>query len=682
MVNNYYVRIKKIIISNILSLCIPVVVNTFFQADLHILKYFYIPLIINALFFVHYYYSNKLALIAGIIIITTYSIAAVSFFIFTVSIPYSAYAAWISLVKEGSSGGIISSLFITGILYFSTLLTSLIYRYNYVRPLSGLGFVISVFYLIIYQNGILAAFTIIILIITILSTISRDNEQKIKTILLTLRFIGIVIGLSLLLTVIRGNRSGWLRYYALDPELRNIIETMIPDFPVFSGIEGFGSSYGEKILGAKPILSPRPVFEVKAQSGRMIYLRSQAFDVYTGYSWTQSRELIAPPQDHPRYFSVDPTREPDIEITTIIDYFSFIPHTLRTNGITITDNSNPKLYYGKTAAGFKFELPIIKNTHITLYEDVSHDASPDVLSDDELTRYLGLSKFLPDQVKTLGKTLGADMSSQMDVLNEIYHYLSSTCQYSLEANQAEDDDLDFVENFVFKNQYGCCQHFASAFTLLARLNNIPARYVTGYVVSIPFRQNRAICTGMTKHAWSEVYLKDKGWTTWEATPPFYNAAAAAGDYFTRYNPDNNVLIDTQLRAIRGMINEDKKESGKNFPFKYIIVSIIIGILLTLLYVLLWIKKRRKKHTLSVDKEIRKVQKIVKKIIKVGRKNKIPHPEEIGYQLWFDKLSAVYSLKQKNIDRALDIIQMTFYSEKKPQKNEITYLRYFYNMLQK
>jgi protein-glutamine gamma-glutamyltransferase len=69
-----------------------------------------------------------------------------------------------------------------------------------------------------------------------------------------------------------------------------------------------------------------------------------------------------------------------------------------------------------------------------------------------------------------------------------------------------------VDEFLFSTRAGFCEHYASAFVVLMRALNIPARVVTGYQGGeinpvdgfMTVRQSDA-------HAWAEVWLKDRGW---------------------------------------------------------------------------------------------------------------------------------------------------------------------------
>jgi transglutaminase-like putative cysteine protease len=87
--------------------------------------------------------------------------------------------------------------------------------------------------------------------------------------------------------------------------------------------------------------------------------------------------------------------------------------------------------------------------------------------------------------------------------------------YTLEPPRLE---LDSIDDFLFNTRRGFCEHFASAFTALARAAGIPARVVTGYQGGeynpiggyLIVRQSDA-------HAWSEVWLEGRGWVRVDPT---------------------------------------------------------------------------------------------------------------------------------------------------------------------
>jgi protein-glutamine gamma-glutamyltransferase len=75
-----------------------------------------------------------------------------------------------------------------------------------------------------------------------------------------------------------------------------------------------------------------------------------------------------------------------------------------------------------------------------------------------------------------------------------------------------------VDEFLFRTQRGFCEHYASAFTVLARAAGIPARVVTGYQGGeINPLNERLVVRQSDAHAWSEVWLEGRGWTRVDPT---------------------------------------------------------------------------------------------------------------------------------------------------------------------
>lgn len=81
------------------------------------------------------------------------------------------------------------------------------------------------------------------------------------------------------------------------------------------------------------------------------------------------------------------------------------------------------------------------------------------------------------------------------------------------------DGGSFLDYFLLENRKGYCTHFATAFTLLAQSQGLPARYVHGYCVPVN-EPGEVDVTSSMAHAWPEVYLKGIGWIPFEPTPGY------------------------------------------------------------------------------------------------------------------------------------------------------------------
>lgn len=100
--------------------------------------------------------------------------------------------------------------------------------------------------------------------------------------------------------------------------------------------------------------------------------------------------------------------------------------------------------------------------------------------------------------------------------------LSERTTYDLQVDPLP-EGKDFIEYFFFEQQEGYCIHYAAAATMMFRMYGIPARYVTGFLVSPSmFYLNedgvyQADVPDDQAHAWVEIYV-DGSWITVEATP--------------------------------------------------------------------------------------------------------------------------------------------------------------------
>lgn len=101
-----------------------------------------------------------------------------------------------------------------------------------------------------------------------------------------------------------------------------------------------------------------------------------------------------------------------------------------------------------------------------------------------------------------------------------------------------------VDEFLFDQQEGFCEHFSSAFVVLMRAAGIPARVVTGYVGGYHNRYGDYwLVRQSDAHAWAEVWLEGRGWVRVDPTAAvaperIYDTLAdrASGNFGTGLTP--------------------------------------------------------------------------------------------------------------------------------------------------
>ncbi len=114
----------------------------------------------------------------------------------------------------------------------------------------------------------------------------------------------------------------------------------------------------------------------------------------------------------------------------------------------------------------------------------------------------------------LGET-PPDGADRLAVAQWYADQLAACCQYD-DQTPAVHGNV-FLEHFLRESRRGYCVHFATALTLLLRMEGIPARYVSGYLVETG-SERTVFARDRNAHAWTEVYLERYGWYPVEATP--------------------------------------------------------------------------------------------------------------------------------------------------------------------
>lgn len=130
-------------------------------------------------------------------------------------------------------------------------------------------------------------------------------------------------------------------------------------------------------------------------------------------------------------------------------------------------------------------------------------------------------------------TLAAGTGTLPQRLLNLQNHLRTTLQYSLQSTNPR--DIDPIENFLFAEQRGHCEYFATAGALLARALGVPARAAYGWAGGTYYESSHLfVFRAREAHAWTEVWLDGYGWVVLDPTPP----AALNGDLARVAAPDD------------------------------------------------------------------------------------------------------------------------------------------------
>ena len=297
---------------------------------------------------------------------------------------------------------------------------------------------------------------------------------------------------------------------------------------------------GQEQLGGRPSPSDTPVMQVSAP--RNVYLRGVVLNDYNGRIWrntTGGRRYL---RQSPRFAAersalfdeelpAESLRNTLCEPATVsvrmlsssastlfvpqrvrelIPGGELVPYFSRSSELFVTRNLQAGDTYTVSAPVFLAGDPGLG----TLIEVCStlEDSRYDRIAE----TYTALPSHLEEPVYALAREAASAASSPYGKALALQSWLSRNCRYTLDV-EPQPGNLDFVTHFLLDTREGYCTYFASAMTILSRMIGLPARYVEGYLAE-PDESGQALVTGLSAHAWTEVYFSGFGWLTFDATP--------------------------------------------------------------------------------------------------------------------------------------------------------------------
>ncbi len=249
----------------------------------------------------------------------------------------------------------------------------------------------------------------------------------------------------------------------------------------------------------------RVQFEGAEPRVQQMYWRGPVLLDYDGRTWTRARWLEALPRPQVRHaathwnyrLEIEPSDRrdlPALDLPTAVPEGALMGHDLSLSTLR----------------------PLSSLSRWTL-----QSAAPEVF-DPELRpllrqRALALPEGYDPRTRALGRQWRADAGDDdQAVIDRALRWINADFAYTLDTPLP---GRHAVDEFLFEQRAGFCEHFSSAFAVLMRSAGIPTRVVTGYTGGIrnPFGGGYWIVRRMDAHAWTEVWLRDRGWVRVDPT---------------------------------------------------------------------------------------------------------------------------------------------------------------------
>ncbi len=132
-------------------------------------------------------------------------------------------------------------------------------------------------------------------------------------------------------------------------------------------------------------------------------------------------------------------------------------------------------------------------------------------------RYTQLPDTIPQRVLDLADSVTANANTPYEKAKALETFLRQY-EYTL-AVDAPPADQDVVDFFLFDQQVGYCDYYATAMTVMARQVGLPARMAIGFAVA-PTVAGTQELRGIDAHSWTEIHFGDYGWIEFEPTGGF------------------------------------------------------------------------------------------------------------------------------------------------------------------
>lgn len=346
-----------------------------------------------------------------------------------------------------------------------------------------------------------------------------------------------------------------------------------------SAYPGFEKALDLRVRGR---LSNDLVMRVKATNPT--YHRGQVFITYNGKGWLAAKE--APKQV--RQKKQPPINLPVLDMEgfmgareTISSYYIEVDQP----NIVFTPYQAGMLYFPSAAVWIDRESGLTSSFSLdsgVVYSVVSHydpanstrlRKQPQVYGNRNLSRYLELPA-MPARDAALARQMTEGLDKPYEKLEAIQAALDKRCRYDLAA-PFQPETRDAIDFFLFTSRAGGCDQFASAFVVLARMNGIPARVVTGYAPGDynPFTGYYEILASHA-HAWAEVYFANYGWVAFDPTPgsempvdAFYQRAfiySTLAEYLDKNFPGQLKSLKGWLARFRSVVSSSYTQAAAAF----------------------------------------------------------------------------------------------------------------------
>ncbi|VAX08172.1 FIG001454: Transglutaminase-like enzymes, putative cysteine proteases [hydrothermal vent metagenome] len=286
-------------------------------------------------------------------------------------------------------------------------------------------------------------------------------------------------------------------------------------------------------LSNNPDVAFRVKFEKTPPSPERLYWRGPVLSLFTGKKWQVLKE------DSVSRLNLD-----DINFSLPVDYtVTLEPH----NRHWLFALEMPATIPARTLLTEDMQLlqthPVRSVTRYKMRAYLNYQLDPNSIVNSYY--YLQVPAQTAPATRHFVKQLRKKHSPDAAYINAVLNYFRT--ENFIYTRKPPLLDKDIVDQFLFETQQGYCVHYASAFAVMMRLANIPARIVSGYQGGeMNPLADYMIIRQSDAHAWVEVWLPGKGWRRIDPT---------------------SVIPDSRVEAMEDRLRRQDEQTRNAFKMK-------------------------------------------------------------------------------------------------------------------
>lgn len=267
-------------------------------------------------------------------------------------------------------------------------------------------------------------------------------------------------------------------------------------------------------------------------ASRPLYLRTAAYDTYTGRGWERTDGPTRQVPAGEPLFNVATPERPTVAAAVSVETIAI--EMRQTIGRNLFTAGSPLQVYAPVLVhesggqpvlgGIESPNPLGSGETYELSVAISDATEAELASagtdyPEAVTSLYLDDSHVTERVAELALQVTEGTSNPYEQARELARFFNGSDFAYATVGPEVPSDGDLVDTFLFAEdgRSGYCQYYASAMAVMARSLGLPARVAVGFAPGEPIGDGMYLQREANAHAWVEIYFPGYGWQIFEAT---------------------------------------------------------------------------------------------------------------------------------------------------------------------